>query len=30
MENFFGSLKQEMYYGVIYTNFEQLNPAINE
>ncbi|HAB8811433.1 TPA_asm: IS3 family transposase [Listeria monocytogenes] len=30
MENFFGLLKQEMYYGVIYTSFEQLNQAINE
>ncbi|EDN9716448.1 IS3 family transposase, partial [Listeria monocytogenes] len=28
MENFFGLLKQEMYYGVIYTSFEQLEQAI--
>ena len=28
MENFFGILKQEMYYGVIYTSFEELKTAI--
>ena len=28
MENFFGILKQEMYYGVIYTSFEELKSAI--
>ncbi|OEH80942.1 integrase [Enterococcus rivorum] len=30
MENFFGLLKQEVYYGVIYTSFEGLKQAINE
>ncbi|MFC3632464.1 IS3 family transposase [Enterococcus rivorum] len=30
MENFFGLLKQEMYYGVVYTNFEGLKQAINK
>lgn len=29
MENFFGLLKQEMYYGKTYTSFEELNNAIN-
>ncbi|EAF7771808.1 hypothetical protein AWV82_13935 [Listeria monocytogenes] len=29
-ENFFGLLKKAMYYGAIYTNFEQWNQAINE
>ncbi|MGX7154766.1 IS3 family transposase, partial [Enterococcus rivorum] len=26
----FGLLKQEMYYGVVYTNFEGLKQAINK
>ena len=30
MENFFGILKQEMYYGVNYTSFEELKTAIEE
>lgn len=30
MENFFGILKQEMYYGVIYHNYEELKTAIEE
>ncbi|MFR7537797.1 MAG: IS3 family transposase [Clostridium sp.] len=28
MENFFGLLKQEMYYGVVYYNYEELKSAI--
>lgn len=28
MENFFGLLKQEMYYGEIYESFEELKEAI--
>ena len=28
MENFFGLMKQEMYYGVIYYNYEELKSAI--
>lgn len=30
MENFFGIMKQEMYYGKIYTSFEELEKAIIE
>lgn len=30
MENFFGILKQEMYYGSVYKSFEALSEAINE
>ncbi|WP_348524512.1 IS3 family transposase [Listeria seeligeri] len=30
MENFFGLLKQEMYYGVIYASFKQLKQAIED
>lgn len=30
MENFFGILKQEMYYGVIYHSYEELKTAIEE
>lgn len=30
MENFFGILKQEMYYGVIYTSFDDLKLAIEK
>lgn len=30
MENFFGVMKQEMYYGKIYNSFEELELAINE
>jgi len=30
MENFFGILKQEMYYGVIYSSYEELKNAIEE
>jgi transposase InsO family protein len=30
MENFFGILKQEMYYGVIYRSYEELKNAIEE
>ena len=30
MENFFGLLKQEMYYGVIYYSYEQLKSAIEK
>ncbi|MBC1878163.1 IS3 family transposase [Listeria seeligeri] len=29
-ENFFGLLKQEMYYGVIYASFKQLKQAIED
>lgn len=28
MENFFGLMKQEMYYGVIYYSYEELKNAI--
>ena len=28
MENFFGIMKQEMYYGVVYYNYEELKDAI--
>ena len=28
MENFFGLMKQEMYYGVIYYSYEELKAAI--
>lgn len=30
MENFFGILKQEMYYGNTYTSFEELKTAIDK
>lgn len=30
MENFFGLLKQETYHGIIYSNFEELEQAIEE
>jgi len=30
MENFFGIMKQEIYYGVTYESFEALEYAINE
>lgn len=30
MENFFGQLKQEMYYGTIYTSFEEIKQAIDK
>lgn len=30
MENFFGLLKQEIYYGVTYYNFEELKAAIEK
>jgi len=30
MENFFGLMKQEMYYGVVYESFEDLKLAIDE
>ncbi|MBC1507503.1 IS3 family transposase [Listeria sp. FSL L7-1509] len=30
MENCFGLLKQEMYYGVIYASFKQLKQAIED
>jgi len=30
MENFFGILKQEMYYGVIYYSYEELKEAIEK
>ena len=30
MENFFGILKQEMYYGNTYTSFEELKTAIDQ
>lgn len=30
MENFFGIMKQEMYYGVIYYSYEQLKEAIDQ
>ncbi|MFC0405329.1 IS3 family transposase, partial [Enterococcus ureilyticus] len=30
MESFFGLLKQEIYYGVIYTSFKRLKRAIKE
>ncbi|MBC1339618.1 IS3 family transposase [Listeria innocua] len=30
IENFFGLLKQEMYYGVIYTSFKQLKQVIED
>jgi len=30
MENFFGILKQEMYYGRIYKSFEELEKAITD
>ena len=30
MENFFGIMKQEMYYGKIYRSFEELKLAIEE
>lgn len=29
MENFFGLMKQEMYYGEVYRSFEELNQAVN-
>lgn len=28
MENFFGIMKQEMYYGVVYYSYEELKSAI--
>lgn len=30
MENFFGLMKQEMYYGVIYESFEKLKQAVDK
>ena len=30
MENFFGIMKQEMYYGVIYKSYDELKSAIEE
>jgi transposase InsO family protein len=30
MENFFGIMKQEMYYGVVYYSYEQLKEAIDK
>jgi len=30
MENFFGLMKQEMYYGVIYESFEELKQAVDK
>ena len=30
MENFFGLLKQEIYYGVVYYSFEELKSAIEK
>ena len=30
MENFFGIMKQEMYYGAIYRNFDELKSAIDQ
>jgi len=30
MENFFGLMKQEMYYGVVYESFEELQRAVND
>lgn len=30
MENFFGIMKQEMYYGVVYYNYEELKDAIDK
>ncbi|NLL01213.1 MAG: IS3 family transposase [Clostridiales bacterium] len=30
MENFFGIMKQEMYYGVVYYKYEQLKEAIDK
>jgi len=30
MENFFGIMKQEMYYGVVYTSFDELKEAIEQ
>ncbi len=30
IENFFGLMKQEMYYGETYHSFEELNKAVNE
>lgn len=30
MENFFGILKQEMYYGVVYYRYEELKEAIEK
>jgi len=30
MENFFGIMKQEMYYGIVYESFEALEHAVNE
>lgn len=30
MENFFGIMKQEMYYGKVYYSFEELNQAVTD
>ena len=30
MENFFGIMKQEMYYGVVYYSYEQLKETIDK
>ncbi|CAK7089273.1 MAG: Putative transposase InsK for insertion sequence element IS150 [Enterocloster aldenensis] len=30
MENFFGLMKQEMYYGVVYYSYEKLKEAIDK
>ena len=30
MENFFGVMKQEMYYGVVYYSFKELKEAIEK
>uniref|UniRef100_UPI000377282B IS3 family transposase n=1 Tax=Anaeromusa acidaminophila TaxID=81464 RepID=UPI000377282B len=30
MENFFGIMKQEMYYGVVYYSYDELKDAINK
>ena len=30
MENFFGIMKQEMYYGVVYYSFDELKDAIDK
>ena len=30
MENFFGIMKQEMYYGVVYYSYKQLKEAIDK
>ncbi|MBS4208258.1 IS3 family transposase [Bacillus sp. FJAT-50079] len=30
MENFFGIMKQEMYYGKVYRSFEELKQAVND